>query len=125
MKTERQKVGKEGEDHACRYLESIGHTIIARNYRKSHTEIDIITLDPEGIHFVEVKTRMAPSAADPEDNVDYRKKKNMVNAAKDYIHSDECPKGNYEFFFDVIAVWLFEDHHSIDYYPRAFVPIYV
>ena len=125
MKTEQQKVGRKGEDIACRYLEEHGHVVIARNYRKSYAEIDIITLDSEGIHFVEVKTRVAPAVADPEDNVDYQKRRHLVSAAQDYIHSDECPRGDYEFFFDVIAIWLLPDGEAdIQYYPKAFVPMY-
>ena len=53
----RQKLGERGENVACRYLESMGHTILERNWRNGHLEIDIISVDPEGIHFVEVKAR--------------------------------------------------------------------
>ena len=51
----RRDLGKKGEDIACRLLEEKGHTILERNWRSGHLEIDIISLDQDGIHFVEVK----------------------------------------------------------------------
>ena len=53
----RQKLGQVGEELACRYLTEIGHTVIERNWRSGHLEIDVISISPDGIHFVEVKTR--------------------------------------------------------------------
>ena len=47
----RQTLGQRGENLACRYLEGMGHTILERNWRNSHLEIDIISADPAGIHF--------------------------------------------------------------------------
>ena len=38
----RLRLGRQGEDIACRYLESIGHTILERNWRSGHLEIDIV-----------------------------------------------------------------------------------
>jgi putative endonuclease len=35
----------------------MGHTILERNWRSGHLEIDIISFDKDGTHFVEVKTR--------------------------------------------------------------------
>ena len=53
----RRELGRVGEDIACSLLEGMGHLILERNWRSSHLEIDIISYDPAGIHFVEVKTR--------------------------------------------------------------------
>ena len=58
-------MGDLGEDLASRYLEQLGHTVLERNWRHSHLEIDLITLDAEGLHFVEVKSRTAPVSAAP------------------------------------------------------------
>ena len=38
----RRDLGKKGEDIACRLLEEKGHTILERNWRAGHLEIDII-----------------------------------------------------------------------------------
>ena len=76
----RQELGKTGEDLACRYLESKGHRILERNYRSGHLEIDIISLDADGIHFVEVKTRRDSIQAPPQDNVGKVKQDRIVKA---------------------------------------------
>ena len=126
MKTERQTVGKRGEDAACAYLRAAGHTILERNWRMTHLETDIISLDAAGLHFVEVKTRMAPTSADPEVNVTVTKQKRLVKAAQEYLHSPARPRIPFEeMFFDVITVVLDGDEQTIEYYPQAFIPIYV
>lgn len=45
----RQSIGKQGEDIACNLLRSMGHTILERNWRSGHLEIDIISFDKDGI----------------------------------------------------------------------------
>ena len=44
-KNSRGELGRLGEDIACRYLENLGHTILDRNWRWGHLEIDIISFD--------------------------------------------------------------------------------
>ena len=46
----RRDLGQKGEDIACGLLEGMGHSILERNYRSGHLEIDIISLDADGIH---------------------------------------------------------------------------
>lgn len=126
MKTEKQNVGRRGEDAACEYLLKAGHLIVERNRRASHLETDIISLDSAGLHFVEVKTRTAPTTADPEVNVDKAKMRRMVRAANSYLHAGDKPwTGDTEVFFDVITVILDGDDAIVEYYPQAFIPVYV
>jgi len=125
MKTGKQMIGKRGEDEACLFLQQQGHTIIERNWRRSRTELDIITLAPDGLHFVEVKSRKAPVMASPESNVTAAKMRNIVNAASCYLHTDG--RGRFidkEIFFDVVTVVFEGDHAIINWYPAAFRPIY-
>lgn len=49
--------GRYGEDAAARYLESLGMTVLERNYRTREGEIDIIARDGDVVVFVEVKER--------------------------------------------------------------------
>lgn len=119
------KKGRRGEDEACRLLEKLGHTVIERNFRKRHTELDIVSLDRRGIHFVEVKARTAPATADPLENVGPVKMRNMVRAAQDYIHSGKCPYGEQEFFFDVVSVLFYSDRTETEYFPEAFIPFFL
>ena len=53
MGTSRKQVGDLGEGLACSYLESRGHTILRKNWRIGHLEVDIISRDAQGLHFVE------------------------------------------------------------------------
>ena len=72
------KIGRMAEDLACGYLERNGHKVVARNWRSGHLEVDIVSTDASGIHFVEVKSRVAPVQAGPEENVGYRKQKRLA-----------------------------------------------
>lgn len=42
--TPRMELGRRGEDVACEFLTGKGHTIVQRNFRAGHLEIDIISL---------------------------------------------------------------------------------
>lgn len=121
-----QQLGKLGEDLACRHLESIGHTILERNYRSGHLEIDIISFDADGIHFVEVKARQLNIQAPPQDNVDRTKQGKLAKAALKYLNtSPKLPHKNAECFFDVVAVTFNGDEAKVDWFPQAFIPLYI
>ena len=47
----KRDLGQRGEDIACDYLRRIGHTILERNWRSGHLEIDIISISKNGIHY--------------------------------------------------------------------------
>lgn len=121
----RSVTGKRGEDAACRYLESLGHTIVARNWRGGRVELDIISLGADGLHFVEVKSRTVPCLAPPELNVNYTKQRNVVTAAGRFLAT--VGKGKFpdvEIFFDVVSVVFDGPSTVIEYFPSAFVPVY-
>lgn len=117
-------VGKRGEDAACLWLTARGHIVLERNWRGGHCEIDIITADAAGLHFVEVKSRTAPVAADPLVNVTAAKQKHLVQAALKYLHSVGRRFADAEVIFDIITVVFYGDAPKIEYYPQAFIPIY-
>ncbi|MCR5351295.1 MAG: YraN family protein [Bacteroidales bacterium] len=128
MKTERQTVGRKGEEEASRYLAGQGHRILARNWRSGHLELDIVTLRENELHIVEVKSRVAPVMAAPERNVGRTKQRRLTAAANAFLHSDER-KGlpaDLEVFFDVLSVVFFKTgaDFEIEYYPNAFIPLY-
>lgn len=122
METSRTRLGKLGEDQACLYLERLGHVIRARNWRWSHLEIDIITQDAEGLHFVEVKSRTAPVSAAPEENVTAVKQRRLTAAALAYLHAVQA--GDLDVFFDVVSVVFDGGRTDITYYKQAFIPLY-
>lgn len=122
----RQNLGRKGEDIACRYLESIGHTVIERNWRSGHLEIDIISCDTAGIHFVEVKARRHNIQAPPQDNVNALKQKKIVKAAQSYLRKGKgAGVRNKECMFDVVAVTFREDTVITEYFEQAYIPIFI
>lgn len=54
--TEKQRIGRLGEEIAVKYLKNKGFLIITQNYLKKCGEIDIIAQKGKILHFVEVKT---------------------------------------------------------------------
>lgn len=125
--TPRMELGRRGEDVACGFLTGKGHTVLRRNYRSGHLEIDIITLDRNGVHFVEVKSRMAPVAAAPEENVTAAKQRKVAEAALRYLRTskDERLSGDLEANFDVVAVTFDGGREIVEWFPNAFYPMYV
>ena len=116
--------GKVGETTAGEFLKARGFEIIGRNVYVGRCEIDIISADSAGLHFVEVKSRKAPAAADPLVNVTAAKQKNMVQAALRYLHSEGRRFKDAEVNFDIITVVLDRTSAQIQYYPQAIIPIY-
>ena len=125
-RNKRQLTGKKGEDVACDLLAGRGHTILERNHRVGHLEIDIISVSADGIHFVEVKARRESIQAPPQDNVDHVKQRRIATAAKGYLRSRKgLPFNGCECHFDVIAVIFKENTAQVDYFPDAYIPIYL
>lgn len=122
----RQVLGKSGEDIACRFLTNKGHVVLERNWRWRHLEIDLITWTPEGIHFVEVKTRRFNIQAPPQDNVDKMKQKRIAQAAQKFLRTSKgLPFSKSECFFDVAAITFEGDKACVEYLEQAYIPIYL
>jgi putative endonuclease len=125
-KNHRQALGKLGEDLACDHLVKLGHTIIARNYRSGHLEIDIISIDKDGIHFVEVKARQKNIQAAPQENVGYKKQSRITKAALSFLNSRQgIQYGNHDCSFDVVAVTFAGGQTLVEWIPQAYIPIYL
>lgn len=122
----RQNIGRRGEEIACALLESKGHRILERNWRNSHLEIDIISVNADGIHFVEVKTRRMSVQAPPQENVGRTKQARIAKAAGQYLKSAKgLPYGNLECMFDVVAITFKGGKAHTEWIPQAYIPIYI
>jgi putative endonuclease len=53
----KDRLGIDGEEHAAHFLHAAGMEILARNWRCSEGEIDIVALDCRTLVICEVKTR--------------------------------------------------------------------
>lgn len=108
----RQSLGQIGETLAAQYLEQNGCSVLCRNYRSAHQEIDIIAKDATTLIFVEVKTRSctadeltaAPRYGRPAAAVTAVKQKNLTLAARAYLR--EHPVSGCRMRFDVIEVYI-------------------
>ena len=102
-------VGMTGEDVAAKFLEQNGYTVIERNYRSGHQEIDIIARDEQFLVFVEVKTRscLIPqnmAYGRPASAVSATKQHHITTAARAYLRAH--PDHNLQPRLDVIEVYL-------------------
>ena len=102
MKRYKQRLGKSGEDLAVSFLKRNGFEILERNYRYGHKEIDIIGRDENTIVFVEVKAGRSKEFGSPEERVNLKKQKSMIEVAQDYIQKNNFR--DFDFRFDVVAI---------------------
>lgn len=82
--------GARGEDAAAAYLENLGYTITARNWRAGSLEIDIVAQDGDTLVFAEVKTRKAGSLAAPHEALTPEKARRLAKAASLYLTSRQA-----------------------------------
>jgi putative endonuclease len=73
------------EERAARFLEGKGFRTIARNSRQRRGEIDIVADDKGTIVFVEVKARRSREFGGPEYAIDRKKRRRLLQAAKEFI----------------------------------------
>lgn len=74
-------LGDRGERAAVRYLKKQRFRILAKQYRNSYGEVDIIAQDGKTTVFVEVKTRTSTNEGQPFDAVDLRKQEKLTRIA--------------------------------------------
>lgn len=95
-------LGRRSETIACDYLKARGWTILERNYRAGHKEIDIIARRAHTIAFVEVKARTRGDYGHPLDAIDWRKRRELAFAARAWLSLNPTPGCEYQ--FDAVSV---------------------
>jgi len=81
MSQHNKDTGFLGENKAAAYLIGMGYTILFRNWRYKHLEIDIIASKGNCLHIIEVKTRRSTNYGFPEQHIDAIKMQHLKNAA--------------------------------------------
>jgi len=104
----KKALGFLGEDIAVKLVQEKGFTVLERNFRCKHGEIDIIARDGKKIIFIEVKTRKSARYGTPEEAVDWRKQKKLRLLAVHYL-SKHCLKFC-SCRFDVYSIYLNKDN---------------
>lgn len=117
----RRNPGRQGERVARRFLRRLGWRILEVNYKCAAGELDLVADDGDAIVFVEVKTRTHDADADPEENVDRAKRRQLERVAAYWLAARGSPERAYR--FDVIAVVLRNSGRpEIRHIEEAFVP---
>jgi putative endonuclease len=96
--------GSLGERIAALYLQLAGCTILERNFRFGHVEIDLVVRDGDCIAFVEVKTRSGSSFGGALEAVGSGKMRNVRRAARGYLLSTAAGPRASEYRFDLVAL---------------------
>lgn len=119
MKLSKQEIGARGEAIAYDYLIKQGYTVVARNWRYSRAEIDLIAKDGAVLVFVEVKTRSYTYYGEPSDSVTEHKEAMVMDAAQRYMESIDY---DWEIRFDIISIILRKsgDCEKIEHFKDAF-----
>ncbi len=108
MLVARQVLGERGERIAEQFLVSKGGRILERRFRSGHRDIDLVVEwvthgRPERmVAFVEVKTRVSPHYGGPLGAVHWRKQRELVKAARDWMARFHRADDAYR--FDVVGV---------------------
>jgi putative endonuclease len=95
--------GRKGEKLAAQTLEKAGFRIIARNFRSSRGEVDLIALDGVFIVFIEVKSWSFYGIQDLQYGVDRKKQFRIIETAK-YFLSTHREYNEMAVRFDVVFV---------------------
>lgn len=97
------KTGKKGEELAQNYFRERDYFIHELNWRYRHWEVDIIASKNNVLHFIEIKTKSSNSHGFPEDEVSFKKIKNLISAAEIYLF--RYPQWK-RIQFDILSVTL-------------------
>lgn len=104
--SEKQKIGKLGEDIACKFLVKHGFKIVCQNYTKKWGELDIVTEKGKRLHFIEVKSVVGEESDHrPEENIHPWKVKRILRAVQTYLLEKRVDEET-EWQIDVMAVFL-------------------
>ena len=110
-------LGHRGEQLAAAFLQQAGYRIVAANFAipvgrnkvgaSIVVEMDIVAYDDDVLCFVEVKTRSSDWFAEPQVNVDRRKRRQIARAARAYRRMFGLEGARYR--YDVITLVVPDD----------------
>jgi putative endonuclease len=115
-----QQVGSRGEEAAYFHLRKLGYVVVARNFRtpRCHGEIDLIAWEKDVLCFIEVKTRSTREIKPAEAAVDWHKRREMAQVAREYLRNlpPMCP-----WRIDIVSVYYdrFNSRPDIEVFPNA------
>jgi putative endonuclease len=102
---------------AAGFLEGLGYQILARNYRSSRKEIDLVVLDHRELVFVEVKAGKSRRFGEPVLRVDASKQDSLALVAQGYLAENKLAIDGCR--WDVVTVNLITG--KMEHYKSAFI----
>lgn len=115
---EHNKLGTKGEKLAVEFLQNNGYKILERNWRFKKIEIDIIAQKNNMLAIVEVKTRSSNYFGNPQDFVNQKKIRLLVEGVNQYVISKNI---DLEVRFDIIAIIKTPTQFKIEHLENAFL----
>jgi len=103
-----KELGDFGEKIARDYLKKKRYKILAKNFKRKWGEIDIVAKKKRKIIFVEVKTILEQEGFLPEDEIDWKKKKQLRKMAQIYLSANKIPLSR-PYQIDVVAIEITPD----------------
>lgn len=99
--TEKQRLGREGEDAALAHLRGHGLQLVERNFLCKGGEIDLIMRDGEQLVFVEVRRRADARHGGAAASITPHKQRRLIHAAQLFLLRYRPPP---PCRFDVVAI---------------------
>lgn len=118
VESQKQTLGKEGEQIAEAFLRKKGYRLVERNYRCPVGELDLVFLDRRVLVFVEVKTRTDDRFGAPLESVHPRKQQKMIKAALFFLSQHRLH--HREARFDVVGISLKGGERVVEHIENAF-----
>ncbi|MCP9749692.1 YraN family protein [Ferruginibacter sp. HRS2-29] len=104
--------GKRGEQLAATWFLNHAYTILEQNWRHKHWEVDIIAHKENILHFIEVKCRSTKKFGHPEESVNSKKIRHLIDASAEYLYLN--PQWQ-RIQFDVLSITLHKEEEP-DYF---------
>ena len=117
-KMHNKELGERGEQLAVDFLKRRGFSILERNWTCFAGEADIIALDDDAIHFVEVKTRIGDGNGFPAEAVNAKKRQRYEAISELYLNNYYgCDTA---VTFDIIAINVLKNERAyVRYYTNV------
>lgn len=108
-----------GETVACDYLVREGYTIVDRNWRAGHCELDVVARRGDAAHVVEVKTRRDSVFNSVNELVRPSQQRSLLDAADAYAKSHGWVNA---IQVDLLVVIEGDGAPYVEYFPEAIQP---
>ena len=102
--SQNKPLGDRGERLAAEHLERAGWTILARNFRLGHREVDLVARRAEVVAFVEVKTRAGLGYGHPLEAITALKRREIQRVAQVWVERHGREGDVYR--YDAVAVLI-------------------